>query len=109
MKTLSNLNARAKRLLAITALFALLLALCAPAQIRPSSTLGAEFPLYVTNYDANAIVKVDSAGAQSVFASGGNLSGPHGLAFSRGAGQNGQGGQQLIVKLNDGSTHAANF
>jgi DNA-binding beta-propeller fold protein YncE len=86
MNTRSNRDAIAKSLLAVTALLTLLLALGAPAQIRPSSTLGSQFPLYVTNFGNNTIVKVDSAGARSVFTLSGDLSRPRGLAFDGGGG-----------------------
>jgi hypothetical protein len=86
MNTRSNRYAIAKCLLAVTALLTLLLALGAPAQIRPSNTLGSQFPLYVTNFGNNTIVKVDSTGARSVFNLSGDLSRPRGLAFDGGGG-----------------------
>jgi hypothetical protein len=46
-------------------------------------TLGTPFPVYVANVHNSEIVKVDNSGNQSVFTSGGNLSEPGYLAFSR--------------------------
>src|SRR5438445_331331 len=61
---------------------ALVLALVPAISLRAQNgTLGMEFPIYVASLRNNAIVKVDSSGAQSVFTSGGNISRPFGLAF----------------------------
>jgi hypothetical protein len=76
----TSLHACPKHLLALTALLALVCALGAPAYAASSSRLGSQFPLYVTSPGNNAIVKVDSTGAQSVVTSGGYLSNPVALA-----------------------------
>ena len=53
----------------------------AAAQTGPSKMLGTQFPLYMALQSENAIVKVDSLGNSTPFASGGLLSNPEGLAF----------------------------
>jgi hypothetical protein len=81
MKALSNLNGVTRRLLATTALFALLFAPGASAQTGPSPALGTQFPLYVADIGNNSIIKVESTGQQSVLTSEGYLAGPSGLAL----------------------------
>jgi hypothetical protein len=46
-----------------------------------TGTLGTAFPVYVASLGNSEIVKLDTDGNQTVFSSGGNLSGPDGLAF----------------------------
>jgi sugar lactone lactonase YvrE len=58
-------------------------AILAVAGMYPAfaANLGAAFPLYVSNINNNTIVKLDSSGNQSVFASGNHIQVPFGLAF----------------------------
>jgi sugar lactone lactonase YvrE len=53
------------------------------AAIHPTyaDTLGTTFPLYVANVNGDSIVKLDSSGNQTVFASGNHIQMPFGLAF----------------------------
>src|SRR5437773_6135819 len=81
MKALSNLNGVTRRLLATTALFALMFAPGASAQTGPSPALGTQFPLYVADIGNNAIIKVESTGQQSVLTTGGYLAAPTFLAM----------------------------
>jgi sugar lactone lactonase YvrE len=53
----------------------------AATQTGSSKMLGAQFPLYMAVQNQNAIVKVDSLGNTTPFASGGLLSTPEGLAL----------------------------
>jgi streptogramin lyase len=63
----------------------LVLTLIPAAAVRATtpSTIGTIFPLYVSsqNGGTNSIIKLDSSGNQTVFASGGNLNRPTALAF----------------------------
>jgi hypothetical protein len=102
MKSLSNLNRVTRRLLATTALFALLFAPGASAQTGPSPALGTQFPLYVADIGNNSIIKVESTGQQSVLTSEGYLAAPAALALD-GSGNlyvaNFPQGSQVIVKV----------
>jgi DNA-binding beta-propeller fold protein YncE len=80
METRWNLNAGAKRMLGIAVLLWFVFAPGAQAQNAP--TLGIRFPLYVVD-NFGKIVKVDSSGNQTIFASGGILGSPVALAFDR--------------------------
>jgi hypothetical protein len=65
----------------ITLLLILAITPAVTAQPSRSKMIGTQFPLYMALAQENAIVKVDSLGNTTPFASGGLLSDPEGLAF----------------------------
>lgn len=71
----------ARRMFALGARFAMLSGLLFSGITGQAQNLGKYFPLYISSYDNSTIYKLDSSGNRTVFTSGGNINGAHGIAF----------------------------
>ena len=81
--SLNNKPARraARRMFALGARFAMLSGLLLSGITGQAQNLGKYFPLYISSYNDSTIYKLDASGNRTVFTSGGNLNGAHGMAF----------------------------